>query len=92
MMRSWKRLSGAAGCCGLTQIADLFNMAEVLGKQPRTAGPRLTIVTNAGGPGVWPRMRWLPAGANWRPLSAEMLAALDELLPPTGATPTRSIF
>ena len=27
-------------------------MAEVLAKQPRPAGPRLTIVTNAGGPGV----------------------------------------
>ena len=27
-------------------------MAEVLAKQPRPRGPRLTIVTNAGGPGV----------------------------------------
>ena len=27
-------------------------MAEVLAKQPRPRGPRLTILTNAGGPGV----------------------------------------
>ena len=33
-------------------IAELFYMAEVLAKQPRPRGPRLAIVTNAGGPGV----------------------------------------
>ena len=41
--------------CGVLRvqsIAELFHMADVLGKQPRPAGPRLTILTNAGGPGV----------------------------------------
>jgi acetyltransferase len=33
-------------------IEDLFEMAEVLGKQPRPNGCRLAVVTNAGGPGV----------------------------------------
>ena len=33
-------------------ISDVFYLAEVLGKQPRAKGPKLTIVTNAGGPGV----------------------------------------
>ena len=32
-------------------IGELFDMAEILSKQPRTKGPRLAIVTNAGGPG-----------------------------------------
>src|SRR5206468_1707941 len=40
------------GVLRVTTIAELFYMAEVLSKQPRPAGPRLTIVTNAGGPGV----------------------------------------
>ena len=31
-------------------ISDLFYMAEVLSKQPRPKGPRLMILTNAGGP------------------------------------------
>ena len=41
--------------CGVLRvqnISDLFYMAEVLSKQPRPNGPRLTILTNAGGPGV----------------------------------------
>ena len=41
--------------CGILRvktIADVFYMAEALGKQPRPSGPKLTIVTNAGGPGV----------------------------------------
>jgi len=41
--------------CGVLRvqsIAELFHMADVLGKQPRPAGPRLTILTNAGGPGL----------------------------------------
>ena len=41
--------------CGVLRvqnILDLFYMAEVLGKQPHPLGPQLTILTNAGGPGV----------------------------------------
>src|SRR3712207_4083624 len=41
-----------SGVLRVDTIADLFSMAEVLSKQTRPRGPRLTIVTNAGGPGV----------------------------------------
>jgi acetyltransferase len=35
------------------RISELFDLAEVLAKQTqRPQGPRLTIITNAGGPGV----------------------------------------
>ena len=40
-----------SGVLRVNNIADLFYMAEVLSKQPSPKGPRLTIVTNAGGPG-----------------------------------------
>ncbi len=40
------------GVLRVDRIAELFHMADVLGKQPRPRGPRLTILTNAGGPGV----------------------------------------
>ena len=40
------------GVLRVDTISDLFDMAEVLAKQPRPRGPRLTIITNAGGPGV----------------------------------------
>src|SRR5207244_11610384 len=48
-------LEAAFRRCGVLRvqnIADLFYMAETLSKQPRPRGPRLSIVTNAGGPGV----------------------------------------
>ena len=41
-----------AGVLRVNTIAELFNIAELLGKQPRPRGPRLAIVTNGGGPGV----------------------------------------
>jgi acetyltransferase len=40
------------GVLRVNNISDVFYMLEVLGKQPRPAGPRLSILTNAGGPGV----------------------------------------
>src|SRR5262249_212827 len=48
-------LDAAFRRCGVLRvdrIAELFSMAKVLGLQPRPRGPRLTILTNAGGPGV----------------------------------------
>src|SRR5690606_23084783 len=41
-----------SGVLRVDRIADIFYIAEVLAKQPRPQGNRLTIVTNAGGPGV----------------------------------------
>ena len=39
-----------AGVLRVGTIEELFDMAEVLGKQPRPRGPRLAIVTNAAVP------------------------------------------
>ena len=70
--------------CGVLRvqnISDLFYMAEVLGKQPRPQGPRLTILTNAGGPGVLATDALIAKGGELAPLGAESLAALNALLP-----------
>src|SRR4029434_7774140 len=40
------------GVLRMKSIEELFDMAEVLAKQPRPRGARLAIVTNAGGPGA----------------------------------------
>ena len=45
------------GVLRVDTIAELFDIAELLGKQPRPAGPRLAIVTNGGGPACLRRMR-----------------------------------
>ena len=71
--------------CGVLRvnaISDLFYMAEVLAKQPRPSGPRLTIVTNAGGPGVLATDTLIALGGELAELSAPTMQALDKVLPP----------
>jgi acetyltransferase len=70
--------------CGVLRvqsISDLFYMAEVLAKQPRPRGPGLTILTNAGGPGVLATDALIATGGQLAKLSDETLRALDEFLP-----------
>ena len=57
-------------------------MAEVLGKQPRPQGPRLVIVTNAGGPGVLATDALIGEGGELAELSEDTIAQLDAFLPP----------
>ena len=71
--------------CGVLRvqsISDLFYMAEVLGKQPRPLGPRLTILTNAGGPGVLATDALIATGGELASLSKESIGTLNEILPP----------
>lgn len=71
-----------SGVLRVHNIADLFYMAEVLSKQPRPKGPRLTIVTNAGGPAVLATDALIASGGQLPVLSVESLQALDQCLPP----------
>jgi len=77
-------LDAAFRRCGVLRvpnISDLFYMAEVLGKQPRPKGPRLTVLTNAGGPGVLATDALVASGGQLAALSEHTLQALDEFLP-----------
>jgi len=69
------------GILRVDSIADLFYMAEVLAKQPRPAGPRLTILTNAGGPGVLATDALIQGGGELTTLSEETREALSAFLP-----------
>jgi len=71
-----------SGVLRVHNIADLFYMAEVLSRQPRPKGPRLTILTNAGGPGVLATDSLVANGGELAELSTESLRRLDEFLPP----------
>jgi acetyltransferase len=71
-----------AGVLRVGTIAELFHMAEVLGKQPRPKGPNLTIITNAGGPGVLATDMLVGSGGLLTELSPETFKAYNELLPP----------
>ncbi|PIS02893.1 MAG: acetyl CoA synthetase subunit alpha [Chlamydiae bacterium CG10_big_fil_rev_8_21_14_0_10_42_34] len=69
------------GVLRVNTIADLFSMAETLAKQPRPRGPRLTIVTNAGGPGVIATDALIKGGAQLAPIPEDTMEALNALLP-----------
>jgi len=78
-------LEAAFRRCGVLRVqslADLFYMAEALSKQPRPRGPRLTIVTNAGGPGVLATDSLIATGGELTVLSSESLQQLDGFLSP----------
>ena len=70
-----------SGVLRVTNIADLFYMAEVLAKQPRPKGPRLTILTNAGGPGVLAADSLLLGGGELAEISEQTIAELNKFLP-----------
>ncbi|MBI5880081.1 MAG: bifunctional acetate--CoA ligase family protein/GNAT family N-acetyltransferase [Chloroflexi bacterium] len=77
-------LDAAFRRCGVLRvnsISDLFYLSEVLAKQPRPRGPRLAILTNAGGPGVLATDALIASDAQLATLSNETLAALDGILP-----------
>ena len=70
-----------SGVLRVDSIADLFHMADVLAKQRRPSGPRLAIVTNAGGPGVLATDALIANGGELAALSPATLQALDAVLP-----------
>jgi acetyltransferase len=72
-----------SGVLRVNNIADLFHMAEVLSKQPSPKGPRLTIVTNAGGPGVLATDALIMGGGELAELTPETMEAYNAVLPAT---------
>ena len=77
-------LDAAFRRCGVLRVdmlSHLFSMAEVLAKQPRPRGPRLTIVTNAGGPGVLATDALVEGGGQLATLSEETMNAFNDVLP-----------
>jgi len=71
-----------SGVLRVQNISDVFYMAEVLGKQPRPRGPRLMILTNAGGPGVLATDALMATGGELASLSESSRHQLDAFLPP----------
>lgn len=70
-----------AGVLRVDTIEELFDMAEVLAKQPLPRGPRLAIVTNAGGPGALATDMLVSSGGELASLSAQTVAELNDVLP-----------
>jgi acetyltransferase len=77
-------LDAAFRRCGVLRvntIADLFYMAEVLSKQPSPKGPHLTILTNAGGPGVLATDSLITGGGELTEISPAAMEEFNQVLP-----------
>ena len=71
--------------CGVLRVPaspTCFTWPKCLSKQPRPRGPRLAIVTNAGGPGVLATDALIANGGELAPLSDATVDAQREFLPP----------
>jgi acetyltransferase len=77
-------LEAAFKRCGVlrvNKIRDVFEIVELLGKQPRPSGKYLTILTNAGGPGVISTDALIESGGELAWLSEDTMNKLNEFLP-----------
>ncbi len=78
-------LDAAFRRCGVLRvdrISELFSMAEILNTQPQLKGSRLTILTNAGGPGVLATDALIDGGGQLSHLASESIESLNRILPP----------
>ncbi len=70
-----------AGVLRVNSISELFEVSEILAKQPRPRGRRLSIVTNAGGPGVIATDALIGGGGELSEISDETMERLNKVLP-----------
>lgn len=71
-----------SGVLRVDHIAHVFYMAEVLAKQPLPKGNRLTVITNAGGPGVLATDALIMGGGQLASISEKTMQELNSFLPP----------
>lgn len=78
-----------AGMARVLNVGGIFGCAELIGRKKVPRGPRLGIVSNAGGPGVMAVDALMAGNGMLAELSEESIRALDECLPGfwSGANP-----
>lgn len=72
-----------AGVLSVDAITELFGAADLLGNQPRPAGKRLAIVTNAGSPALQAADLVMGSGNDIATLSRDTMTALSRELAAT---------
>jgi acetyltransferase len=70
------------GVTRVEEIQDLFDISKILETQSPPKGPRLVIITNAGGPGIMATDALLELEGELAELSEETIQHLSEFLPP----------
>jgi acetyltransferase len=69
--------------CGIVRVGsvgELFDVSVALAEQPAAAGPRVAVLTNAGGPGILATDALVGLGATMASFSAETTAVLRRSL------------
>ena len=70
-----------AGVVRTNTLEELFDVATLLAHQPLPEGPRVAVLTNAGGPGILAADACEANGLQLSPLGASTIAALRDFLP-----------
>jgi acetyltransferase len=70
-----------AGLARVYEIGDIFSVAELIGRNKYPQGPRLGIITNAGGPGVMATDALIASNGVLAQLSDATMTSLNENLP-----------
>jgi acetyltransferase len=70
-----------AGIERIFEIEDMFDCAEILARQQLPKGDRLTIITNAGGPGVMATDALIARDGSLTELTPETIEKLNQCLP-----------
>jgi acetyltransferase len=70
------------GLARVFDIGDIFDCAELIGRNKIPRGSRLGIVTNAGGPGVMATDALIAEKGSLAALSSDTLGQLNQALPP----------
>lgn len=71
-----------AGIVRVVDFEELFDTAELLSRSRRPIGPKLAILTNAGGPGIMAVDALIAGGGVVGELTQQTRSALDGALPP----------
>lgn len=70
-----------AGIARVFDMGEIFDCADLIGRKKIPKGPRLAIITNAGGPGVIATDALIAANGDLAKLSAESISQLNANLP-----------
>lgn len=70
-----------AGIVRVKEVSDFFNTAEILDSKYLPKGPKLAIITNAGGPGIIATDALIELGGELAQLTEDSIQKLDLCLP-----------
>ncbi|MBU0762185.1 MAG: GNAT family N-acetyltransferase [Candidatus Altiarchaeota archaeon] len=72
-----------AGVVRVMEIDELFDIAEKLALGPLPKGPKIAVITNAGGPGVMATDKIIELNGELAEIGKPMIERLNKVLPPS---------